>query len=79
MRLLARRMRETGREYALRNLKDNIIHLELKPGSMVSENELVAQMGVSRTPCQGSADGAAESAAGGCLSSARQRRRPDRP
>ena len=50
MRLLARRMRETGREYALRNLKDNIIHLELKPGSMVSENELAAQTGLSRTP-----------------------------
>src|SRR5699024_9920454 len=50
VRLLARRMRETGREYALRNLKDNIIHLELKPGSMVSENELAAQMGLSRTP-----------------------------
>lgn len=58
MRLLARRMRETGREYALRNLKDNIIHLELKPGSMVSENELAAQMGLSSHPCQGSADGA---------------------
>lgn len=43
-------MRETGREYALRNLKDNIIHLELKPGGMVSENELAAQMGLSRTP-----------------------------
>lgn len=43
-------MRETGREYALRNLKDSIIHLELKPGSMVSENELAAQMGLSRTP-----------------------------
>ena len=50
MRLLARRMRETGREYALRNLKNNIIHLELKPGSMVSESELAAQMGLSRTP-----------------------------
>ena len=50
MRLLSRRMRETGREYALRNLKDSIIHLELKPGSMVSENELAAQMGLSRTP-----------------------------
>ena len=46
MRILARRLRETGRDYALRNLKDNIIHLELKPGSMVSENELAAQMGV---------------------------------
>lgn len=50
MRILARRLRETGRDYALRNLKDNIIHLELKPGSMVSENELAAQMGLSRTP-----------------------------
>lgn len=50
MRILARKLRETGRDYALRNLKDNIIHLELKPGSMVSENELAAQMGLSRTP-----------------------------
>ncbi len=50
MKLLMRRERETGREFALRNLRENIIHLELKPGSMVSENELAAQMGLSRTP-----------------------------
>ncbi|MCD7739200.1 MAG: GntR family transcriptional regulator [Lachnospiraceae bacterium] len=42
--------RETGRDYALRTLKANIISLELAPGSRVSENELAAQMGLSRTP-----------------------------
>ncbi|UQT49404.1 GntR family transcriptional regulator [Flavonifractor plautii] len=31
-------------------LKDNIVRLELKPGSLVSENELAAEMGLSRTP-----------------------------
>lgn len=50
MQILARQSRETGRDYALRTLKDNIIHLELAPGSMVSENELAMQMGLSRTP-----------------------------
>ena len=41
---------ETAREYALRMLKENIISMELKPGAMVSENELAAQLGLSRTP-----------------------------
>ena len=41
---------ETGRDYALRTLKDNIIRLELEPGSMVSENELASAMSLSRTP-----------------------------
>lgn len=50
MRLTQRLPRETGRDYALRTIKDNIIHLELVPGSMVSENELAAEMGLSRTP-----------------------------
>lgn len=45
-----RYVRETGRDYALRTLRENIIGLELKPGSMVSENELAAQLGLSRTP-----------------------------
>ncbi len=31
-------------------LKANIISMELKPGAMVSENELAAQLGLSRTP-----------------------------
>ncbi|MFT4105381.1 MAG: GntR family transcriptional regulator [Lacrimispora sp.] len=50
MRLTERLLKETGREYALRMLKDNIIHLDLVPGSMLSENELSAEMNLSRTP-----------------------------
>lgn len=50
MHLLERLPRETSRDYALRTLQDNIIRLELVPGSMVSENELATEMGLSRTP-----------------------------
>lgn len=50
MRLTERFARETGREYALRMLKENIIHLDLIPGTMLSENELAQEMGLSRTP-----------------------------
>lgn len=50
MQLSQRYAKETGREYALRMLKDNIIHLDLIPGSMLSENELSSQMHLSRTP-----------------------------
>lgn len=50
MRLTPRNPRETGREYALRTIKDNIVRLELAPGSFISENELAAEMGLSRTP-----------------------------
>ena len=42
--------KETARDYALRTLKENIIHLRLEPGSMVSENALSSEMGLSRTP-----------------------------
>lgn len=50
MRIEERRYAETARDYALRVLKNNIITMELEPGAMVSENELAAQMGLSRTP-----------------------------
>ncbi|MBQ8589830.1 MAG: GntR family transcriptional regulator [Firmicutes bacterium] len=50
MRLPERLPRETGRDYALRTIKDNIIRLELAPGSQISENELAVEMGLSRTP-----------------------------
>ncbi|MCI9170393.1 MAG: GntR family transcriptional regulator [Lawsonibacter sp.] len=50
MKLLERLPRETGRDYALRNIKENIVNLELAPGSQISENELAAEMGLSRTP-----------------------------
>ena len=50
MKLSERLPRESGRDYALRNIKENIVSLELAPGSQISENELAAEMGLSRTP-----------------------------
>lgn len=42
--------RENGRDYALRTIKESIINLELEPGSQISESEIAAQLGSSRTP-----------------------------
>ena len=42
--------RETAKSYALRVLKENIVELELPPGSQISENELSAALSISRTP-----------------------------
>ena len=50
MHIPARKERESGRDYALRAIKENIIRLELKPGARISENELAAALGLSRTP-----------------------------
>lgn len=50
MQIPARGPRETGRDYALRAIRENILRLELIPGSMVSENELAMRLGLSRTP-----------------------------
>lgn len=50
MNIPRREPKEAGRSYALRVLIDNIIHLTLEPGSMVSENELAAELGLSRGP-----------------------------
>ncbi len=50
MRRLKRLPRETGRDYTLRTLRDNIIRLELAPGSPISENEVAVELGLSRTP-----------------------------
>lgn len=41
---------ETSKEYALRMLKDNIVKLELAPGSVVSANALALELGLSKTP-----------------------------
>lgn len=41
---------ESGRDYACRVIKENIINLELVPGSLVSEKELAQQLSLSRTP-----------------------------
>ena len=50
MQVMQRLPRESGRDYAYRVIKDNIIRLELAPGSYISENELAAELGLSRTP-----------------------------
>lgn len=50
MKLLERLPRENSGEYALRTIKENIISLELPPGSQISESELATEMGLSRTP-----------------------------
>lgn len=50
MQILERLPRETGRDYALRTIRDNIIALRLEPGSQISENELATEMNLSRTP-----------------------------
>jgi DNA-binding GntR family transcriptional regulator len=50
VKLLQALPRETAKNYALRVLKENIVDLELAPGSQISENELSAALGISRTP-----------------------------
>lgn len=43
-------MDETGRMYALRMIKQNIVDTTLVPGMMLSENELAGELGLSRAP-----------------------------
>lgn len=50
MKINTKHARESARDYALRVLKENILSLDLVPGSAISENELAAQLGISRTP-----------------------------
>ena len=50
MKLTQRSPYESGREYAFRTIRDNIVLTELPPGALVSEKELADQMGLSRTP-----------------------------
>lgn len=50
MLISMRESRESAREYALRLIQENIITLNLKPGTAVSENELAKELGISRTP-----------------------------
>ena len=42
--------KETNREYALRVIRENIVNLELAPGSMISEQDIANQLNLSRTP-----------------------------
>ena len=42
--------RENGRDYALRVIKENIVRLEMEPGSVISDREVAACLSLSRTP-----------------------------
>ena len=50
MQNIKKNSHETAKDHTLRLLKENIINLELAPGSQISENELAAVLGISRTP-----------------------------
>ena len=45
-----KKQKETGKEYAYRVLKGNIMSLELKPGELLSESDLSEKLNISRTP-----------------------------
>ena len=42
--------KETNRDYALRVIRENIVNMELKPGSMISEQDIANELNLSRTP-----------------------------
>ncbi len=42
--------KEVNRDFAFRVIRENIIKLELKPGSMISEQEIAEELNLSRTP-----------------------------
>ena len=42
--------RETNHDYAFRIITENIINLELKPGTLLSEQDIAVQLNMSRTP-----------------------------
>jgi DNA-binding GntR family transcriptional regulator len=50
MILYEKKHKETGKAYAYRVLKDNIMSLELTPGELLSESELSEKLSISRTP-----------------------------
>ena len=50
MILLKRHANETNRDYALRVIKENIINLEIRPGSLLGEQQVADQLGISRMP-----------------------------
>ncbi len=50
MKITEKSGRESNHDYALRVIKENIENLELKPGSMISEQEIASNLSISRTP-----------------------------
>ena len=41
---------ETNRDFAFRVIKENIINLNIKPGIMISEQDIAEELNISRTP-----------------------------
>ena len=50
MKNISKLPKESNRDYALRTIRENIINLELKPGSMISEQDIANDLNLSRTP-----------------------------
>lgn len=50
MRNIEKLGKENNRDYAFRVIKENIINLEIKPGSMISEQDIADELNLSRTP-----------------------------
>lgn len=42
--------KESNRDYAFRVIRENIVNLELEPGSLISEQEIAEELQLSRTP-----------------------------
>ena len=50
MKHTEKQTKESNRDFALRVIRENIVNLELKPGSMISEKEIADELHLSRTP-----------------------------
>ena len=50
MKNIVKLPKETNRDYALRTIRENIVNLELKPGTMISEQDIANELNLSRTP-----------------------------
>lgn len=50
MKIEERKPGETAREFAYRTIRDNIISLDLEPGSPFNDMEISQRIGISRTP-----------------------------
>lgn len=50
MKNITKQSKENNRDYALRVIRENIINLELKPGCMISEQDIANELNLSRTP-----------------------------
>lgn len=50
MKNIEKNSKESNRDYALRVIRENIINLQLQPGSMISEQDIANELNLSRTP-----------------------------